>query len=108
MGGSPEEYPGRYSAASPIELLPTGIKQVLIHGVEDETVPVSQSEEFAEKARSAGDDPELFKLDGTGHFELADPESNAWSTVSKATLRLLRARGDSVEQEGVGEARSSS
>jgi acetyl esterase/lipase len=108
MGGSPEEYPGRYRAASPIELLPTGVKQVLIHGVEDEIVPLSQSEEFAQRAKSAGDDPELFKLDRTGHFELADPESDAWPTVSKATLQLLRAGGDSVENEGVGEARSSS
>jgi pimeloyl-ACP methyl ester carboxylesterase len=97
MGGSPEEYPGRYRAASPIELLPIGIKQVLIHGVEDEIVPVSQSEEFAEKAKSAGDDSELFKLDGTGHFELADPESNAWPTVSKATLQIMKAERNSVE-----------
>ena len=97
MGGSPEEYPGRYRAGSPIELLPAGLKQVLIHGVEDETVPLSQSEEFAEKAKSAGDDPELIKLDGTGHFELADPESDAWPTVSKATLQLLRVEGDFVQ-----------
>jgi len=97
MGGSPEEFPGRYRAASPIELLPIGVKQILIHGVEDEIVPVSQSEGFAERAKSAGDDPELFKLDGTGHFELADPESDAWPTVSRASLQVLKAGGDFVE-----------
>ncbi len=89
MGGTPEEAPERYDAGSPIELLPTGVKQVLIHGADDETVPVSQSEAFVERARSVGDEPLLLKLENTGHFELVDPESSAWPTVSRATLQLL-------------------
>ena len=89
MGGTPEEVPERYDAGSPIELLPTGVKQVLIHGANDENVPVSQSEGFVERARKVGDEPLLFKLEETGHFELVDPESSAWATVSLATLRLL-------------------
>ncbi len=89
MGGTPEEVPKRYDSSSPIELLPTGVNQVLIHGADDETVPVSQSEGFVERARSVGDQPLLLKLENTGHFELVDPESSAWPTVSRATLQLL-------------------
>jgi len=89
MGGTPEEFPERYDASSPIELLPTGVTQVLIHGAADEIVPVSQSEGFVERAKRLGDDSLLVKLEHTGHFELVDPESNAWPTVSRATLQLL-------------------
>jgi acetyl esterase/lipase len=89
MGGTPEEVPERYDAGSPIELVPTGVKQVLIHGANDEIVPVSQSEAFVERARKVGDEPRLFKLEDTGHFELVDPQSSAWPTVSRSTLQLL-------------------
>jgi len=89
MGGTPEEVPERYDAGSPIELLPTGVKQVLVHGAADEVVPVSQSEGFVERAKSLGDDSLLVKLEHTGHFELVDPESNAWPTVSRVVLQLL-------------------
>lgn len=89
MGGTPEEVPEQYHAGSPIELLPTGVKQVLIHGMEDEIVPISQSERFVERARDAGDKPLLLELENTGHFELVDPESSAWPRVNQATLQLL-------------------
>ncbi len=89
MGGTPEEVPERYDAGSPIELLPTGVKQVLVHGAADEIVPVSQSEGFVERAKRLGDEPFLVKLDHTGHFELVDQGSAAWPTVSRAALQLL-------------------
>ncbi len=89
MGGTPEEFPERYNAGSPIEWLPTSLRQVLIHGAEDEIVPVSQSEGFVERAKMVGDEPLLLELEKIGHFELADPRSEAWHTVSKATLQLL-------------------
>jgi acetyl esterase/lipase len=40
MGGTPVELPERYEAGSPIELLPVGVKQVLVHGTGDEVVPL--------------------------------------------------------------------
>ena len=89
MGGTPNEYPEKYDAGSPIELLPTGASQALVHGTNDDTVPVSQSEIYVEKAERLGDWPTLVKLDGTGHFELIDPESEAWPSVVSAVLSLL-------------------
>jgi acetyl esterase/lipase len=89
MGGTPDEHPDRYDAGSPIELLPTGARHVLVHGTADNTVPLSQSEAFIERAEKLGDRPTLVKLDGIGHYELIDPESEAWPRVARAVLSLL-------------------
>jgi dipeptidyl aminopeptidase/acylaminoacyl peptidase len=89
MGGAPDHYPDRFNAGSPIELLPSGSRQVLIHGTDDNIVPISQSEKFVEKAQQLGDQPTLVRLEGFGHFELIDPESDAWSKVAGAVLSLL-------------------
>jgi acetyl esterase/lipase len=89
MGGVPDQYPDRFNAGSPIELLPSGSRQVLIHGTDDEIVPISQSEKFVERAERLGDQPSLIRLKGIGHFELVDPESNVWSKVAGAVLPLL-------------------
>jgi acetyl esterase/lipase len=89
MGGGPDQYPERYAEASPLELLPMGLKQVLIHGRADENVPISQSERFAERAKVAGDETSLVTLEGIGHFELIDPESRAWDAVAHSTLTTL-------------------
>jgi dipeptidyl aminopeptidase/acylaminoacyl peptidase len=63
--------------------------QVLVHGTADDTVPVSQSEAFVERAGKLGDRSALVKLDGIGHYELIDPESEAWPAVARAVLSLL-------------------
>jgi acetyl esterase/lipase len=89
MGGTPNEYPDRYDAGSPIELLPAGARQVLVHGTADNVVPLSQSEKFVERAVHLGEQPTLVKLDDVGHFELIDPESDAWPGVVDAVLPLL-------------------
>jgi len=93
MAGTPGEHPDRYKAGSPIELLPTGARQVLVHGTDDDTVPVSQSEAYIEKAEKLGDQPILVRLEGIGHYELIDPESEAWPTVADAVLSLLGLHG---------------
>jgi pimeloyl-ACP methyl ester carboxylesterase len=88
MGGTPDQYPDRYDAGSPIELLPTGTRQVLVHGTADNVVPVSQSENFVKRAEQVGEHPTLVKLDGVGHFEMIDSESEEWSAVIGAVLSL--------------------
>jgi len=89
IGGTTDQYPDRYDAGSPIELLPAGTRQVLVHGTADSVVPVSQSEDFVERAEQVGENPTMVKLDGVGHFELIDPESDAWSKVVTAVLPVL-------------------
>ena len=89
MGGSPEQFPDRYASGSPIELLPSGSRVVLVHGSSDGIVPISQSEKYFERAQAHGDHSKLVRLEGVGHFELIDPESSAWARVEQAVLSML-------------------
>lgn len=90
LGGSPERWPERYAAASPAELLPLGVPQLLIHGTADEHVPYALSREYATAALAAGDPATLLTLPGAGHFGLVDPQAQEWPRVLAATQALLR------------------
>ena len=80
LGGSPDGLPERYAIASPQALLPLpGVRLVLVHGDADPTVPVGQSQAYAEVA-----DAELHVLPGIGHFEHLDPASHALTPVFAA------------------------
>jgi acetyl esterase/lipase len=82
LGGSPIKRPGRYDLASPIERLPLGVPQLLVHGDADESVPVELSRRYAERACD-GDDPcEYVELPGGGHMDHLDPGSHAWAVVT--------------------------
>ncbi|QSQ11080.1 alpha/beta hydrolase family protein [Myxococcus landrumensis] len=89
MGGTPEALPVPYSLASPSALQPLGLPQVLIHGVEDDTVPVAMSEDFCVRGRSLGDDVRAVSLAGAGHFEIVDPRSREWPGVAEAIRSLM-------------------
>ncbi len=89
LGGAPAVVPERYAAASPIALLPLGVRQLLIHGTEDDSVPFAISERYAQAVVAAGDPTTLLALPGAGHFELVDPAAKEWPTVLDAVLLLL-------------------
>lgn len=86
---SPDADPARYAVTSPIELLPAGVPQTLIHGDEDDSVPIELSRRYAEAARERGDTVSLIELPKTGHFEIVDPRAPQWKTVEDAVLALL-------------------
>jgi acetyl esterase/lipase len=86
IGGTPDEVPDRYADASPLEQLPLGARQILVHGTADDSVPYAMSERYA--AAAAGE-AELITLHGTGHFELIDPQSREWARVLAAVRELL-------------------
>ena len=46
LGGTPEQHPERYAAASPAARLPLGVPALLTHGGKDDTVPPAMSEAF--------------------------------------------------------------
>jgi acetyl esterase/lipase len=89
MGGSPTEYPERYAVGSPYDLLPLGIRQFLIHGTADADLPLEISERYVRRAAATGDAATLLTLPDVGHFELIDPDSQAWPTVL-STITALR------------------
>lgn len=82
---------GRYAAADPARLVPTGIPAICVHGSADDAVPIACAASYVEGARAAGDPATLLELPGEGHFELIDPGSAAWPHVLRATATLLQA-----------------
>jgi dipeptidyl aminopeptidase/acylaminoacyl peptidase len=77
MGGSPDELPDRYALASPASLLPMGIRQILIHGLADATVPASLSAAYVDAALAQGDDAEYVPVVSAGHMDMIDPHGAA-------------------------------
>jgi acetyl esterase/lipase len=72
MAGMPDEIPDLYAEASPSELLPLGVGQILLHGTKDPEVPYEMSERYVEAAEG---EAELVPLEGAAHFEPIDPEA---------------------------------
>ena len=89
MGGAPDAVPARYAAGSPAELLPLGVRQVLIHGTDDHVVPFSFSEEYRAAAVARGDDVALVPLPGAGHFEPIATDGPAWTVVRDQVRGLV-------------------
>jgi acetyl esterase/lipase len=89
LGGTPSEVPERYAAASPAALVPLRIPQLLVHGTEDTIVPLRQSTDYEELARSGGDVVELVRIAGADHFDVIDPGHAAWAAVVERLPRLV-------------------
>jgi acetyl esterase/lipase len=85
--------PEHFNEGSPLELLPLGAPQIVVHGTMDDSVPYSMSERYVQ---AAGGEAELVTLDGAGHFEPIDPHSTAWPKVTAALGRLLGARASAA------------
>ncbi len=88
MGGGPDETAERYRLASPGQLLPLGVTQLLAHGLRDDVVPSSQSRLYAAAARAAGDAVELLEPDAD-HFDVIDPAHAGWRVVAAKLPSLL-------------------
>ena len=88
IGGSPQEVPERYRLASPIELLPLNVEQLLIHGELDRHVPVDLSIEYHRRAIEQGDKVRLVVLPDVEHFMVIDPSSSAWKSVTDSLENL--------------------
>jgi acetyl esterase/lipase len=84
IGGDAADRSARYRDLSPIEIVPLGVPQVVLHGTADGLIPIADSERYVAKARARGDDARLVRLDGIGHVEPVDPQSSAWKAVSGA------------------------
>lgn len=87
VGGSPEEVPDRYRQASPRALLPTGVPQRHLIGLEDDVIPVEYLREYAAAAGKL-DEVHLDPIPDAGHFELIVPRPPAWTFVRDAVLVL--------------------
>ena len=88
LGGKADAVPEIYAQASPVELLPFGVRQVLIVGEDDAAMPPRSREGYVAKAKQAGDTAELVIVPGA-HFEIVAPGTAAYAGVEAKILELL-------------------
>jgi acetyl esterase/lipase len=84
MGGSPEDFPERYSAGDPMQLLPLSMPVLLVHGTLDETVSIKLARNYERATRAAGGEVELVEISGEAgrHRAHIDPRGEAWAAVT--------------------------
>lgn len=80
-----------YADTSPAELLPTGVKAVMVHGAYDPVLPPYTGRAYAELARHAGDPAEVVTIPDAGHFDVVIPTTLAWKQVLGIVDREMKA-----------------
>jgi acetyl esterase/lipase len=87
MGGTPEERPEAYRAATPQEHLPFGVRQLLIRA---ELAPLMAR--YVEAATASGDAVEVLDLEDADHFDGIVPGRPIGDRVADAINALVQAR----------------
>jgi acetyl esterase/lipase len=83
LGGTPERVPERYAAVNPIELVPPPVPVLVVHGAEDQTIPLFRSREYVDAACAAGGDVELVVPSPGGHRTHVARSSAAWRAAAR-------------------------
>ena len=81
LGGTPTDVPDRYARTSPVALVPADAPVFALHGTADANVPLSQTERYVVAAEAAGGVVGVQVLEGVDHFDVIDPDHDAWSVV---------------------------
>ena len=91
MGGSPASVPDRYRAASPAQLAPSGVPQVLVIGARDTSFR-SFGRSYSKAATVAGETSlRTIEVPAAGHFDVIAPTTAAWRVVRDALDELFAA-----------------
>jgi acetyl esterase/lipase len=92
VGGPPDNASNRYHQASPAELLPLRVPQLLIHGQADKNVPLVNAQAYARRAQERGDHVDLAIIPRAAHFELMAPTAKAWEQIEGPLIPLLASK----------------
>lgn len=93
LGGSPESVPERYAITDPARLLPLGLPQALVHGQRDDDVPIALSRSYAAAAANAGDPAHFRAVLDADHFDIINPDTNAWAIIIGELRTILAPLG---------------
>jgi acetyl esterase/lipase len=88
-GVASAERPDVYADTSPAEMLPSGVRTVLIHGELDTISPLRAGQDYARRAQAAGDAAEVIVLPGGSHYDEVAATSPSWSIVSAQIRKAL-------------------
>jgi acetyl esterase/lipase len=88
VGGTPQSQPERFEAADPMRHS-SDARRTLLHGTNDDVVPISLSESFLRARVVDPGEVRLARIEGADHFDVIDPQSEAWRIVVGSVLGLL-------------------
>lgn len=88
LGGSSDRYPKRHKYADPMSAVPVQIPIYAVHGTDDDTVPLSQSDSYTAAAKAVGDPVQMLRVAGD-HFALIDPKAPAYRKCRELVQLLL-------------------
>ncbi len=90
LGQTPEKQNERLAQASPYELLPIGVKQIVIIGDNDKGVPPILGQDYVDHAQKLGDEAIFMKALDAGHNEAVAPGTHVWPMVEMSVDALLK------------------
>ncbi len=88
MGGTPEQLPAQYAAADPVRHT-SSVRRILVHGTQDDIVPLEISRAFLEARQTDKGMLTLLEIPGGDHFDPIDPQSAAWPLMETTAKGLL-------------------
>jgi len=81
FGGPVTDVDQHYALGDPTRLVPLRMPLFVVHGTADDTVPPSQSQEFADAATAAGDDVTFRLFEGGTHVDPLYVGEDTWGTA---------------------------
>lgn len=87
LGSTPEAMPRRYDEACASSYA-SSVPRSLVHGTEDEDVPIDIARAFIWTRQNDPQPPSLVEIPEAGHMDLIDPESSAGLIVIDLVTRL--------------------
>ncbi|HJV01476.1 MAG TPA: alpha/beta hydrolase [Burkholderiaceae bacterium] len=91
LAGQPSAArPDVFADTSAAELLPCGVRTVLIHGEFDTISPPRAGQDYARRALAAGDAAEVIVLPGGSHYDEVSAGSPCWPIVYGQIRKALR------------------
>lgn len=81
FGSSRPDAAEVYREASPLDQLPVQHPTLVVHGDQDQRVPIEHSEAYAEAAKATDSPVTLLEVEGAEHFGMIDPTASHWPEV---------------------------
>lgn len=92
-GGAAPGRDARLRLSDPALLAPVQAPQLLLFGEDDPIVPPAHGERYAAEVREAGQEVEVERVAGAGHFELVAPWTAPWERVESRLRSFLERVG---------------
>jgi acetyl esterase/lipase len=86
-GAAAADAGSRFAVSSPVELVPLGLAQLVVQGVDDSPDLIEMSRRYVAHARAAGDEVEYLELPGD-HFGVITPTTPIWREAAERIERV--------------------